>query len=217
MSEQRRDQVREHVFDGIQEFDNKLPNWWLLTLYGAIVFSVAYWLVFHTFHLVPLPEGRYALEMQRAAEEQLARASKAGVTDESLTLLASMPDKVAQGRKLFETYCVVCHGQQGEGLVGPNLTDEYWIHGGRPTDIYHTAMNGVLAKGMPAWGGQLGPTRVQLAVAYVLSIRNTNVPGKAPEGEKYDPAAAQAAAADTSGTGEAVPANAPAPEASGHE
>ncbi|MCB1149993.1 c-type cytochrome, partial [bacterium] len=96
------------------------------------------------------------------------------------------PSRVEQGREIFQTYCVVCHLEQGQGLVGPNLTDRFWIHGGKPMDIYNTVTNGVLDKGMAAWGNQLGPTRVQAVVAYVLTLRNTNVPGKDPQGDIYE-------------------------------
>jgi cytochrome c oxidase cbb3-type subunit 3 len=108
------------------------------------------------------------------------------LTDEMLQLMAAVPDRVSTGRRLFEQLCVVCHGNQGEGNVGPNLTDEYWIHGGGPLQIHGTVTNGVLEKGMAAWGSQLGPHRVQQVVAYVLTIKGTNVPGKPPQGERAD-------------------------------
>jgi cytochrome c oxidase cbb3-type subunit III len=180
---QESDSLRAHEFDGIQEFDNKLPNWWLWILYGTIVFALAYWVFFHTLHVGKLPRESFRLEMVEAAEAQLARMSAGGLTDESLTLMATIPTKVAEGRKIFETYCIVCHGPQGQGLVGPNLTDNYWLHGAKPMDHYKVVTEGVPGKGMAAWGNQLGPTRVEAAVAYVLSIGGTNVPGKAPEGQ----------------------------------
>jgi cytochrome c oxidase cbb3-type subunit 3 len=183
------DQLIDHDYDGIQEYDNRLPNWWLWILYGSIIFALAYWLFFHTIGAGKLPRERYAAEMQKAAETQLARASKGGLSDQSLELMAAMPDRVSEGKAIFTQYCVVCHRDQGQGLVGPNLTDAYWIHGGRPMDIHKTITDGVLAKGMAAWGRQLGPNRVEAVTAYVLTLRNTNVPGKAHEGELYQPAA----------------------------
>jgi len=183
----KHDQIRDHEYDGIQEFDNKLPNWWLWILYGSIVFSVFYWMFLHTFSVGDTIDEQYANEMQEASEAQLAAMAEGGPTNESLMLMASMDDRVADGRKLFETYCVVCHNDQGQGNIGPNLTDEYWLHGGAPTDILDTIVNGVVDKGMAAWGGQLGPTRTQTVAAYVLTLRNTNVPGKEPQGELYRP------------------------------
>lgn len=176
------DSLRAHSFDGIQEFDNKLPNWWLWILYGSIVFSLAYWVFFHTLHVGKLPRERFAQEMVAAQEAQLARMKAGGITDDSLALEATIPAKVAEGRKIFEQYCVVCHGDQGQGLVGPNLTDDYWLHGPKPMDHYKVVTEGVPAKGMAAWGNQLGPARVEAAVVYVLSIHGKNLPGKAPEG-----------------------------------
>ncbi len=103
-----------------------------------------------------------------------------------------MPARVAEGQELFLQYCVVCPPTSGGGSVGPNLTDAYWIHGGRPMDHHDVITNGVLAKGMAAWGNQLGPTRVESVVAYIMTLRNTEVPGKAPEGEFYGEARAEA-------------------------
>ena len=188
MSDDKQVRVREHTFDGIQEFDNRLPNWWLWTLYGAIIFSVIYWLLFHTLGVLPHPGDRFASDMQAAEAARLARASEGGVTDESLMLMAAMEDQVAEGRKHFVSHCTVCHSSQGQGLVGPNLTDRYWIHGGSPIAIHETITKGVPSKGMAAWGGQLGPRRVEQTVAYVLSIRNTEIPGKDPQGALYAPA-----------------------------
>lgn len=185
MSEQ--DEVRGHSFDGIEEFDNRLPNWWLWILYGSIVFSIAYWVLFHTLGVIPHPTGRYEADMRAAEEARLAQLEAGGVTNESLSMMATMDDVVAEGRQHFQTYCVVCHNDQGQGLVGPNLTDEYWLHGGSPMEIRETIMEGVPSKGMAAWGGQLGPRRVEQAVAFLLTIRNTLVEGKPPEGDLYVP------------------------------
>ncbi|MCP4798860.1 MAG: c-type cytochrome [bacterium] len=178
------DKLRDHTFDGIQEFDNKLPNWWLFILYGSIVFSLGYWLVFHTFKIIDLPVAKYNTEMAAIADAQLAAAMEGGITNESLLMMADMPESITEGKALFDQYCVVCHLEKGQGLVGPNLTDNYWIHGAEPINIHHIVTNGVLDKGMVAWGAQLGPKRVNKIVSYVLTIKNTNVVGKAPEGEQ---------------------------------
>ena len=206
--EYQADRLLDHDYDGIQEYDNRLPNWWLYTLYGAIVFAVAYWIVFHTLKVVPLPRGRYDLEMVAAAEIQLAKMEGQEVTDETLTLMSTVPARVESGQQLFSQFCVVCHNQQGEGNVGPNLTDSYWIHGARPLDILDTVTNGVPAKGMAAWGGQLGPRRIQDVVSFVLTIKGTNVPGKAPQGDLIVPGDEMpAGGTETPGT---IPAASPA-------
>jgi cytochrome c oxidase cbb3-type subunit 3 len=203
MNERDDDRLLGHDYDGIQEYDNKLPNWWLWILYGSIIFSVLYWLFFHTFDVGLQPSERYKVEMIKAAEEQLARMGDSELTDESLSLMATIPTRVEQGRQVFEQFCVVCHGTQGEGTVGPNLTDAYWIHGGKPTKIHETVTHGVLEKGMAAWGNQLGPARVQAVVAYVLTIKGQNVAGKAPEGEEELP---EEAAPESPAEGEEAPA-----------
>jgi cytochrome c oxidase cbb3-type subunit 3 len=177
------DQLRDHDYDGIQEYDNRLPNWWLFILYGSIVFSLCYWLVFHTFHIGKLPRESYEREMVAAAEAQLARAAEGGTTNESLQLMSTIPDRIAAGKQIFVQYCSVCHLEDGSGSVGPNLTDDYWIHGAAPMDILGIVTNGVTAKGMAAWGNQLGPKRVENVVSYVLTLKGKNLPGKAPEGE----------------------------------
>ncbi len=182
MTEYKQDQLREHVYDGIQEYDNRLPNWWLFILYATIVFAIGYWLVFHTFKVGDLQIAKYDKEMIAATEAQLAAMAGLEMNDEALQMMTTLPDRVAEGRQVFTTYCVVCHLDQGQGLVGPNLTDGYWINGGTPMAIHQTVTNGVLSKGMAAWGNQLGPKRVQSVVAYLLTIKNTEVPGKEPEG-----------------------------------
>lgn len=176
------DTVKEHVFDGIEEFDNKLPNWWLWIMYGSMVFALLYWIVFHTLEIRPLPREKFATEMQAAQEAELERMAKAGVNNETLVMMSEMPAKLAEGREIFVKHCVACHLDGGQGLVGPNLTDGVWIHGCEPMAMYKTVTEGVAAKGMPSWQNQLGPSRVMAVVAYVMTIQNTNIAGKAPEG-----------------------------------
>ena len=177
------DEMLEHEFDGIREFDNPPPGWIMWLLYGSIVVAVGYWLYYQTFGVGRQPVQLYEAEMARAAEVQLARMSKQELSDATLQLMAAVPAQVDAGRKLFDQFCVVCHGAAGEGNVGPNLTDPYWIHGGAPMKIWGTVTNGVADKGMAAWAAQLGPTRVQQGVAFVLTIKDSNRPGKAPQGE----------------------------------
>ena len=177
------DTIKEHVFDGIEEFDNRLPNWWMWIMYGSIVFAVLYWIVFHTLEIRPLPREKFEMEMVAAQEAELERMAKSGVSNESLLMMSQMEAKQAEGREIFVKHCVACHLDDGRGQIGPNLTDGFWIHGCEPMDMLKTVNEGVAAKGMPAWLNQLGPSRTQTVVSYVLTLRNTNVEGKAPEGE----------------------------------
>ncbi len=175
------DVVRDHSFDGIEEFDNRLPNWWLFILYATILFALGYWFIFHIFGIGGSSAERYAAEQKAGIEAQMANASP--VTDEGLIAIAVDPERVAEGQALFGQFCVACHLPQGQGIVGPNLTDSYWIHGATPSAIHTVIDKGILSKGMVAWGPQLGPQKLESLVAFVLSIKGTNVPGKAPEGE----------------------------------
>jgi cytochrome c oxidase cbb3-type subunit 3 len=194
------DEMLEHEFDGIREYDNPPPGWIMWMLYTSIVFAVGYWLYYQTFAVGHQPTRIYEAEMARAAEVQLERMAKQELSDATLQLMAAVPAQVDEGRKIFEQFCVVCHGAAGEGSVGPNLTDSYWIHGGAPMSIWRTVTNGVTDKGMAAWAGQLGPARVQKVVAFVLTLKDTNRPGKAPQGEPETAAPAPAAAAAAAAT-----------------
>ena len=179
----RQDTVMDHEFDGIQEFDNRLPNWWMWIMWGSMVFALFYWIFFHTLGVGILPRERFDQVMQKAQAEQLARAEAAGIDNEFFVMMSDSPDKVAEGREIFVKHCVACHLDDGRGSVGPNMTDRFWIHGCEPMQMLAIINTGVAAKGMPAWQNQLGPTRVHAVLAYLLTIRNNDVAGKAPEGE----------------------------------
>lgn len=170
-----------HEYGDIQEYDNHLPNWWLWTLYGTIFFAIGYWFYYHGFNAGELPVA----ELRRETVEAAQRAGK-GADDTVLATLAKDPASIKEGQSTFTTLCAPCHAPTGGGTIGPNLTDEYWLHGGAPMAIYKTVKEGVVAKGMPAWGPQIGEAKTQAVTAYILSIRNTNVPGgKAPQGDKF--------------------------------
>ncbi|MBN8614168.1 MAG: c-type cytochrome [Deltaproteobacteria bacterium] len=177
-----------HEYDGILEADNLLPRWWLITFYGAILFSAGYWFYYEAFQIGLSPRERYVAEMD-------ARATSGGeVTAEMLAGVASDSEHVSAGQALFASNCAVCHGGAGEGNIGPNLTDTSWIHGGLSTDIHHTVSQGVANAGMPAWGQTLGPRGVLDVVAFVLSIRGTERPGRPPQGTVVGPDGAPLAA-----------------------
>lgn len=170
-----------HEYDGIEEADNQLPRWWLWTLYGSIAFAIGYWFAYHELEAGRLPGERYADALAAQAERG------GGIDEAALLAMVDDPEAVDAGRQAFATNCVACHGAQGEGKIGPNLTDHHWINGGAPLDIYQVIRQGVPAKGMPAWGQTLGPAAVEQLAAFVLSVRGQEVPGKVPEGEPYTP------------------------------
>jgi cytochrome c oxidase cbb3-type subunit 3 len=181
-----RENVVVHTYDDIEEYDNHLPNWWLYTLYGAMVFALFYLGHYHVLRSGPSSAEAYEQEMaaDRAAAAERARGAGT-LTPEALLTLSRDPATVRQGREVFAQNCVACHAPTGGGGIGPNLTDRFWINGGAPDRVYRSVSEGVPARGMPAWGAQLGARRVQSAVAFVLTLRNTNVTGgKAPQGNE---------------------------------
>jgi len=204
MSDARTDVTLDHDFDGIQEFDNRLPNWWLFTLYGSVVFSVGYWLFYHTFAVGHSQDQSYEREVQVAAAAQLEREMGKEVTNESLLLMTQVPAQVEAGMKTFQQKCTQCHKLDGSGDIGPNLTDDFWLHGPEPLQIYNTVMNGVLDKGMQAWKDQLGPVRVRQVVSYVVTRKGMNLPGKAPQGKSVADWAKENAAKAPAKTGDAA-------------
>lgn len=172
-----------HEYDGIQEFDNPMPRWWVWLFWGSFYFSVCYLLWLHVYQKGTLVGDEYASDMRTAREEMARREMGSGPTEESLTKLMSNAGVMADAELLFKKSCSPCHSQNGEGLIGPNLTDQYWIHGqGKLMDIFSVVNGGVPAKGMPAWGKQLPPIEVAKAVAYVGTLRGRGLPGRPPEG-----------------------------------
>lgn len=174
-----------HEVDGIQEYDNKLPNWWLYSLYGTILFAAVYWYHYQAGGFGESPIAAYKTEVDRALAAQAMQIKVGEATPEALVALTKDPNAVALGKQVFVSTCAACHRTDGGGSVGPNLTDEYWLHGGAPEKIYKTIASGVPEKGMPAWQPQLGALKTQAVAAYVLGLRGTNAPGgKSPQGER---------------------------------
>ena len=168
----------DHEYDGIREYDNPLPRWWLLTFWGTILFSMGYW---YHFHNQPETPGTYAA-FQAEWGEAVPASEDAGLTDEALEEMAKDEGAVAAGKTHYDTYCMACHGTEGQGQLAPNLTDDYWIHGREPTAIHRVIADGVLEKGMAAWLPALGAKRVQEVTVYVMTMRGKNVAGKEPQG-----------------------------------
>ena len=174
-----------HDYDGIREFDNRLPNWWLATLFLSIFFAAGYWLYYHTLSVGPDTWSAYHQEMAEAAAFAAEKAKERGeVTDEVLAALAADPAQVEAGKAVYGQYCAACHGPDGGGTIGPNLPDAYWLNGtGKPLEIRRIVATGVPAKGMPAWEQMLGAEKVEQVTAFVYSVKGKNVPGKEPQGE----------------------------------
>ncbi len=177
------EQLLDHEYDGIREYDNPLPRWWVWIFAGSFWFSLGYFLHYHVFPHGQSVAAAYEAEIREARALEAKATLAQPVTEESLGKLMSDPALMNDAKALFNLRCAVCHGDRAQGVIGPNLTDDAWIHGkGTLTDIYAVIDAGVLAKGMPAWGRQLSPIELRQVAAFVGSQRGKAVPGKAPEG-----------------------------------
>jgi len=165
----------DHCYDGIQELDNRLPPWWLYMFYGTIVFSVFYMWFYHVYGTGNIQEEEYKAEMVQAELDIKASASR--MDENSVTLLTD-ETKLKNGEVLYQTNCSPCHGKKGEGGVGPNLTDNYWLHGGDIKEVFKTVKYGVPAKGMIPWQDQLGPSQIQEVSSFILTLKGTNPPNQ---------------------------------------
>jgi len=164
--------LRPHVYDGIQEYDNRLPNWWLWTFYLAVIFSVLYWFTWYDAEVTTTDAADVNLAMSIIEEKRLAAVGD--LTDETLWQMADNAGMVAKGEVLFQEKCAECHGANLEGGIGLNLVDAEWKWGNHPLSVYEVISNGSpdVTKGMQAWGTLLGPGAVSQITAYVLSHHN---------------------------------------------
>ncbi len=175
--------LMDHEYDGIQEYDNPMPRWWVWIFWGTFYFALCYFLWFNVYFKGTSVAEEYTADMSAAREEMAKRDLGAAITEEALEKLAANPAMMTDAQVIFKKRCVQCHGSDGQGLIGPNLTDDYWIHGGgKLLDIFGVVNGGVAAKGMPEWGKQLSRVEVAKAAAYVGTLRGKHLTGKAPEG-----------------------------------
>jgi len=189
-----------HNYDGIRELDNRMPPWWLAMFYITIVWSVGYLLYYHVFDKGPLQIAEYEADMAIAELQREEYLKKAADKVNESTVVALMADAdLAKGKQLYTVNCVACHGAGGEGGVGPNLTDNYWIHGGGIKNIFKVIKYGVIEKGMISWQTQLKPSEMQQVASYILTLAGTNpTNAKEPQGTEYvEEPEAEASAVDT--------------------
>ncbi|MFN5422324.1 MAG: cbb3-type cytochrome c oxidase N-terminal domain-containing protein [bacterium] len=189
--EKEADVLLDHDYDGIRELDNALPPWWKYGFYVTIVVGVIYLFLFHVTGTGKNPEQEYAAEMTEAQKmEEAYKAKTKTMVDENNITMADA-DGIAAGKALYTQSCVACHGANGEGGIGPNLTDNYWIHGGSLNKIYQTIKIGYPEKGMQSWQSMYSPVQMKNLTSYVKSIVGTKPANpKAPQGD-IDAQAAQ--------------------------
>ncbi len=182
----------EHSYDGIKELDNHLPPWWKWLFYGTIGWSVIYIFVFHISNTLPLQLDEYLAEVELADEQ--ARKLKASqpvqeIDENALAFTLDSVSFITNGKTVFaDNNCGSCHRADGGGnSIGPNLTDEFWLHGGHIKAVLATVKNGVVEKGMPAWGKALSPQQVRDLTFYILSLQGSKPENaKKPQGEIYN-------------------------------
>lgn len=167
--------LRDHVVDGIREYDQRLPMWWLIILYGVIIYSIIYWVVIDDRSFTGGVDERLEAKLEAVATKRLA--SSIDVTDDSLFYeMASNQSFISAGRASYEANCAACHGNNLEGGIGFNLVDDEWVHGSNPSEIYVSVADGFPEKGMQPWETLLGQKRVAEIVAYVLSENPELIP-----------------------------------------
>jgi cytochrome c oxidase cbb3-type subunit 3 len=178
----------DHDYDGIRELDNNLPPWWKYGFYLTIVVAVVYMINYHVLGTGDLQGKEYENEMTQAKLEvdEFMKNSASNVDENTVKLLTDASD-IASGKDIFSSNCAACHGKLGEGTVGPNFSDDYWIHGGSIQDIFKSIKYGWVEKGMKSWKEDLSPIQIAQVTSYIKSLRGTNPPnGKAPQGDLFN-------------------------------
>jgi cytochrome c oxidase cbb3-type subunit III len=181
------DILLDHDYDGIKELDNNLPPWWKYGFYLTIVFALVYLIRFHVTGDGELQDAEYQSELLAAEiQKEEYRKTVADLVDESNVVLLTDMTGIGNGKTIFMNNCAACHGPAGEGTVGPNLTDDYWIHGGSIADVFKLIKYGNPQKGMIAWQNQLSPKQIQEVASFIKTLQGTNpANGKAAEGTLY--------------------------------
>jgi cytochrome c oxidase cbb3-type subunit 3 len=177
----------DHNYDGIRELDNRLPPWWLYGFYLCIVFACVYLYRNHISHTAPSSEQEYVAAVAQADEEKAEYLKKAAnKVDENSVALLTDATSIDAGKKIFSTTCAPCHGPEGQGVVGPNLTDNYWLHGGGIKDVFKTIKYGYPEKGMKSWEADFSPVQIAELASFIRSLHGTKPSNpKEPQGEIY--------------------------------
>jgi cytochrome c oxidase cbb3-type subunit 3 len=173
-----------HDYDGIRELDNRLPPWWIYGFYVTIIFAGVYLWRYHVAYSAPSSTEEFQIAMKEAEVEKAAYLKKsANNVDENTVTLSSDPAIIESGKKTFLSSCAACHGTEGQGTVGPNLTDEYWLHGGSVSSIFKSIKYGWPEKGMKSWKDDFSPVQISQLSSFIKSLHGTKpANGKEPQG-----------------------------------
>ena len=189
----------DHEYDGIRELDNNLPPWWVWMFYATIVYAFVYLIYYHVLPYGKTQEEKYIVELQEAEmEKQAYLATAKNLIDENSVVYLEDASDLAAGKKIYMDNCQACHAPDGGGGVGPNFTDDYWLHGGSISDIFKVVKYGVPAKGMIAWESQLNPMQMAQVTSFIRTLSGT-IPAspKEPQGEIWHPENSEEIAPDS--------------------
>lgn len=183
----------KHNYDGIRELDNKTPGWWTYAFYFTIAFGVIYLYRMFVSGSLPSQITELKVDYEKAAvlKAEYLRVSANNVDENTVVMMG--PEEIAKGAMTFKANCAVCHGEKGEGnTVGPNLTDEYWLHKGGIKDVFYTIKYGFPEKGMKSWAADFSPVQIAQLASFIKSLQGTHpLNAKEKQGERYtesDPA-----------------------------
>jgi len=180
-------QIEGHSYDGIQEYDNPTPAWWHVIFFCTIMFALLYTLVVHLSPMWPTREARFAKARDRALELQFAELRTVPMGEEKLRIIMGKDKWLDMGQSIYKKNCALCHGDDGEGKIGPNQTDDYYKNITQLTDFIDVITNGAANGAMPANKTLLDENEIALVAGYVASLRGKNLPGRPHEGEEIPP------------------------------
>lgn len=208
MNDQAHGELTDHMYDGIREYDNPLPGWWTWLFILSCVFSFFYWIVFHLGTEGRSVHDEYDRVSASIFERRFAEIGVLKPDQETLLKYMNNPKFLTVGKVVYKTNCVSCHGANGEGNVGPNLTDDHWKNVKQLEDVAKVIEQGAANGAMPAWRNRLSHiNQIVLAAAYVASLRGSNpAGGKIPEGDKIAPWPTPAPIAEPSESTDPTPA-----------
>jgi cytochrome c oxidase cbb3-type subunit III len=173
--------IFHHEYDGIRELDNNLPPWWIYMFYATIIFAVIYMGYYHFSDSSDLQIAEYNKEMEQAEKLMSSRMNENSVT------MVTDKAMLEEGKKIFLENCAACHGKEAQGGIGPNLIDQYWMHGGGIKNVFKTIKNGVPGKSMKAWQNDFSPKQIQETASYILTLQGTHPENaKEPQGELFE-------------------------------